>query len=59
MSLANDPYLAFIESWFDKQPNETIDAAMERRAMQPNAVFAWLKPDPRDQHDPGDEDVLR
>ncbi len=51
---------AFWESWFDKQDRETLGEAMQRRAMQPSAVFWWVKDRlAREQHDPGDEDVQR
>lgn len=32
----------FLDSYFDRQPGETLDDAMQRRADMTNAVFAFV-----------------
>jgi len=32
----------FLDSYFNRQPGETLDDAMQRRADMPNGVFAFV-----------------
>lgn len=40
---ADDWTTAFLEYWFDKEPDETLSEAMERRANEPNGMIAALE----------------